>query len=456
MSNEHKLDQEQDIHDGEPKQDAIGTVDEIEPASDAVISGGSKWMRRLLPFLILILGLGGTITLVKSRKPPKREARVTHTMLVDTQTVAWKERNVRVRANGVIQPVREISIAPQVSGRVVRVHKNFVVGGFIKRNTPMIIIDSSDYRLAIHRAKANIANAQQALEVARSNQRVAKREWKRLGHSRGAKPTGLTFYEPQVKAAEAQLAGAQADLQLAKINVGRAVIRAPFNLRVRKKNVDLGQYVTTGMMLGTVYDTDVAEVIVSLPIDELRWVKVPRAGRSELPLVGPRVVVQLAGKRHYQREGVLVRSVGEIDPAGLMSKVVVAIADPYNLQRKDNSGYTPDFEINAPVDVELPGTALEKVIPIPAQALRVGSRVYTVDKDDKIAIKKVRVVRRTDDEAYIASGLRPGERVVLSALTGAVNGMKVRTRQRGKSEQPKTHKAQAKAPSKDAPAGAKR
>ena len=208
MSNEHKLDQEQDIHDGEPKQDAIGTVDEIEPASDAVISGGSKWMRRLLPFLILILGLGGTITLVKSRKPPKREARVTHTMLVDTQTVAWKERNVRVRANGVIQPVREISIAPQVSGRVVRVHKNFVVGGFIKRNTPMIIIDSSDYRLAIHRAKANIANAQQALEVARSNQRVAKREWKRLGHSRGAKPTGLTFYEPQVKAAEAQLAGA--------------------------------------------------------------------------------------------------------------------------------------------------------------------------------------------------------------------------------------------------------
>ncbi len=33
----------------------------------------AKWLRRILPVVILALGIGGTVALVKSRKKPKRK-----------------------------------------------------------------------------------------------------------------------------------------------------------------------------------------------------------------------------------------------------------------------------------------------------------------------------------------------------------------------------------------------
>ena len=109
----------------------------------------------------------------------------------------------------------------------------------------------------------------------------------RRGAPKGT-PNPLTLYEPQLKAAQAAMAGAQADLSQAQLNLKRTVVPRPFNLRVRVKRVDKGQYVRVGQELATVYGTDVAEVIVPLPVAELRWLTIPRRVQGARSSRGPR------------------------------------------------------------------------------------------------------------------------------------------------------------------------
>jgi RND family efflux transporter MFP subunit len=397
--------------------------------------GISKWARRLLPLLVVGVAAAGFVALVKTRKPPRRVKQVQRGPLVETVEARWQRRKVEVTSNGVINPRREVTVAPQVGGKVVWVHPALAVGGTLKRGATLLRIDRQDYELAVQRAKAAVAVAELRLAEAKSNARVSRREWKRLGAREGQTPNPLTLYEPQLKSAEATLQSARADLQQAKVNLGRTVLRAPFNCRVRQKMVDRGQHVMPGQSLVRVFDTDVVEVIVSLPTDELRWLKVPEDTRREHD--APEVAVTLrTSSQRYTRWGRLVRTVGEVDPTGRMSKVVVAIDDPYNLARAADAPYTPDFEVGAFVNVTLPGKTLSRVMILPTEALRLGSVVWVVGAQQRLRVKPVTVVRRDEREVLISAGLDPGDRVVLTKINGAVEGLKLRLRPRDAQRKP--------------------
>jgi hypothetical protein len=120
-----------------------------------------------------------------------------------------------------------------------------------------------------------------------------------------------------------------------------------------------------------------------------------------------------------------------------MSKVVAAIEDPYNLEAEGKRKV--DFEIGAFVEVALRGRSLARVVPIPAEALHPGAKVWVLGKAGTLEIRPVITARVTYKEALITSGLRPGERVVLSHVPGAVNGMRLRVRgdERGKGQRGK-------------------
>jgi RND family efflux transporter MFP subunit len=388
----------------------------------------AKWLRRILPVVILALGIGGTVALVKSRKKPKRKHEIKKSMLVEVLKARQEQRKVQVTSNGTIQPRQEAALAPEVSGKVRWINASLVVGGFMKSGERMLVIEPADYKLFVDKARSAVAQAAKNLALAQSSARVAKSEWKL--HGGGATkgtPNPLTLYEPQLKAAQAAMASAQADLSQAKLNLKRTVVTAPFNLRVRKKRVDKGQYVRVGQELATVYGTDVAEVIVPLPVSELHWLKIPRRVKGS-NLKGPPVTVRLkVGTTAHERQGVLVRSVGEVDPTGRMSKVVVAIDDPYNLRGARPEGERPlDFEIGAFVEVALQGRSLARVIPIPVEALHAGALVWVIDGKGALRIRKVTTARVTETEALILSGIEPGERVILSHVAGAVDGMALR------------------------------
>jgi len=390
-----------------------------------------KWPRRLVPVLVLILGLALTVVLVKSRKKPKRKPKKDSGLLVEVIPVKKQRRTVVVVGHGTVQPRRVVGIVPQVVGKLQRVHPRLVQGGMIRAGETLLVIDPADYRLAKERAKAAVAKAEQSLAMAQSSAKVAIKEWKLLGASAAkgvGKPSPLTLHEPQLRSAHAGLASARADLKLARLSLSRTVIRAPFNLRVRRESVEKEQYVMAGRELATIYGTDEAEVVVPLSPNEMRWLDVPRGdgkAKGRGAAAAKVTIHQEIGGVAYQRPAQLARTVGEIDATGRMSRVVVSIQDPYNLTYKGEA-YLPELEMGAFVEVRMEGQALEEVIPIQANALRLGSVVWVAGADNKLQVRKVAVARLTKVEAYITKGLKEGDRVVLTNISGVVEGMKLR------------------------------
>ncbi|MEZ4598394.1 MAG: efflux RND transporter periplasmic adaptor subunit [Syntrophotaleaceae bacterium] len=381
----------------------------------------SKMIKIGLPLLILIAGLVVMRTLILSRHEPVKEVREDPGALVEVMTVTRGERQVRVQGTGTVQPRREISLVPQVDGRVLETAPGFIAGGFFQKGEILFRIEDADYRLALDRAQAALAKAEYDLATMEGQARIARQEWDRLQLGNGEEPNPLVLFEPQMKNAQAALLSAKASLQQAELDLDRTVLRAPFNCMIRSESVDVGQYIRAGTSVAMLAGTDQAEIVVPLPLEELAWLQIPGPGS---PIQGSAATIQLvAGEETFSWQGRVVRRLGDVDPQGRMVRLVVAVNDPYGLQKKD--GRRPDLALGTFVQVVLEGARLQDVAVIPASALRDGKTVWVMNSDH-LKIRPVEVVRRTRDEVVIGNGLAAGERVLLTNLGGAAEGMKLR------------------------------
>ncbi len=381
----------------------------------------SKFIRILLPFVIIALGVAALAIMVKSRPEPRREARHDPGALVRVMTVKRGDHLVTVKGTGTVQPAQEIDVVPQVGGRITYVSPSLVAGGFFAAGELLFSIEETDYLLARERAEAAKASAEYELATIESRARVARLEWEELYRDAQEEPNPLVLYEPQLKKARAALASAEASVRQAEIDLERTKVRAPFNGRVRSEDVDLGRYVRAGDRVAVLAGTDTAEIVVPLPLDELRWLSIPKqgggAGSSAV------VVLSVGGVRH-EWLGNIVRSTGEVDPASRMMSVVVEVKDPYGLGN-DGDG-RPQLASGAFVDVLLQGAVLSDVIAIPRGAFRDGSQVWTVNGDNTLRIRQVETLRIEREEVIVGAGLDDGDLVVLTTLSGAADGMKLR------------------------------
>lgn len=384
------------------------------------MSAKTKLVKIGLPLLILAAGAGLMWLMIATRPEPRREERQDPGALVEVLAVTRGERQILVSGTGTVQPHQEISLAPQVDGRVVDCASGFIAGGFFRKGQELFRIEDTDYRLAVEQARAALAKAEYDLTAVEGQARIARQEWERLQLGNGDEPNPLVLYQPQLKNARAALLAARASLQQAELDLQRTVLRAPFNAVVLAESVDAGQYLRSGTGVATLAGTDRAEIVVPLPLEELVWLQIPRPGAAGS---GSTAEIQLtAGDATFRWAGRVVRRLGDVDPEGRMVRLVVAVDDPYGLRQV--AGKRPELAMGTFVQVELHGALLKDVTVLPAAALRDGGSVWLMN-DGKLKIHPVKVVRRARDEVVVA-GLAPGERVVLTNLAGAAEGMKLR------------------------------
>lgn len=382
----------------------------------------SKLIKIGLPFLILAVGFITMRIMITSRPEPRKEKRDNPGALVEVVRASRGERQVLVQGTGTVQPRQEISLAPQVSGRVTKIADRLIAGGFFRRGDVLFEIEDADYRLSVDRARAALAKAEYELIAMQGQARIARQEWERLQLDDGEQPNPLVVYEPQLKNARAALLSAEATLQQAQLDLQRTVLRAPFNAVIRSESVDPGQYVRSGTAVAMLAGTDQAEIVVPLPLEELAWLQIPRAGQGGSDTT---VTVQLgAGEETFAWSGRVVRQLGDVDPQGRMARLVVAVNDPYGLRQ--GAGDRPLLSMGIFVQVLLHGKMLKDVAVIPANALRDGATVWVMN-DGHLKVRPVEVVRRTRDEVVIGAGLASGDPVVLTNLAGAIEGMKLRS-----------------------------
>ncbi len=381
----------------------------------------SRVVKILLPVLLVALAIFIAIIMVKMKPKAARHAPPTPRPVVTVHTVTSGGSEVRVKGFGSVKAKRSVSVVPQVSGEVMEKSPAFEPGGYCTQGQLLLRIDNTDYTLATARSRADVAQMEFNLARAREEAEVAEREWNGMRHSDSdSEPSSLVLHEPQLKLANANLDAAKAALRQAMVNLERCTITAPFDGRVLSADVDAGQFLRAGNPVGTLYATDVAEITVSVPDDDLAWIAIEGTGCPGAPETVVDIFADFAGARH-QWEGRAVRLGGAVDSRSRLVPVVVEITDPYEMV-----GRRPPLVEGMFVQVLFRGTPRDETLVIPRAALRPNSEVWVISDQHKVSVRKVEVARAGLDEAVITSGLEPGEMVCTSNLQYVTEGLPVR------------------------------
>lgn len=399
----------------------------------------SKLLRVLLPIFALLLGVAILLVLVRTRPTPAKKPREERGALVEIVRAEGVQQKLRIVAHGTVIPEKQVTLQPEVAGRVVWQHKELVPGGRFRKGTQLVRVDSRDYALALQQQRATVDRARLELKIERARQDVAKREWEVIGEDANASELGkeLALRKPQLHVAEANVKAAESALGQAKLAVGRTGLRAPFNGFVKAEAVDIGQLVTPQTPLATLVGTDAFWVQVSIPVDKLAFIDVPGLNVSNGG-GAPATIALDAGGRRVERPGRVLRLLGDLDPAGRMARLLVEIDDPMGLENGSGKKEQPKAKEAAPPPPELPillgayvevgieARQVENVIEVPRLALHGDDTVYVVGADDRLEVRDVQVVWKRVDTVLVEQGLSPGDRVITSRLPSAIPGMRLR------------------------------
>ncbi len=382
---------------------------------------GKKWLRTLLVCVMIIAaGIAGASYITRTapraqKRPPERTL-----ALVKTQVLSPDSHQVAVTAMGTVIPAKEITLKTRVPGQIHAVHPEFVEGGYIRAGDKVLKIDPTDYELAIARQKSAVVNAEYALKVEMGYQDVAQREWSLLnpGKEATAQEAELALRKPHLAKARSDLAAAHADLEQAQLNLSRTDIVAPFNAIVRSTQVDVGSQVTTQDALAQLVGTDEYWIQVSLPMERLAWIRIPRNNKEQ----GAPVTVIYRG---YRRQGTVARLLSDLETEGRMARILVSVNDPMGLTSKPRDD-APPLLIGEYVSVEILGQRLENVYRIPRSALRDNSTIWVLADNDTLQIIPVETIWRDADYVLMKNGVHSGMRLIVSDLATPVDGMALR------------------------------
>ncbi|MDA1272479.1 MAG: efflux RND transporter periplasmic adaptor subunit [Verrucomicrobia bacterium] len=392
-----------------------------------------KRLKILLPIVILLAGLATAFLLIKNRKMIQATPVAILPPLVRVVLAQPTNIQFKVRSQGTVAPRSEITLAPEVSGRVVSISPSMAAGGFFEKGEVLLTIEQRDFELAVIRTNAQVSEATARVAREEAEAEVARKEWKALGS--GAPPSPLALRQPQLDEARAALASAQAALEQAERDVEKSKVRAPFAGRVWEKRVDVGQFVNRGTTVARLYAVDFAEVRLPVPASELAFIELPIHYRGDPALrESPRVVVrgQYAGKSHAW-EGQIIRTEGEIDPRSRMVTLVASLPDPYGRALETDR---PPLSVGMFVEAEIFGQSLSNVFSLPRASLREGDKLLLVDDESALHFRQIRLIRTDRESVIFDSGIQSGDRVCISPLDTPVEGMKVRVGLDSTADQP--------------------
>lgn len=366
----------------------------------------------VIPGLIVLIAIFGAVTLLATspQLEPSRPEPVATTVRV--LTVTPESVRLTVHSQGTVAPNTESELVSEVAGRVVWKSPALVNGGSFEAGDELLRIEDRDYRSTLERARA-------ALTRAEAEQQHSLFEYERLQSLESRQLASRSAMENAQRAwrvAEAALLDARASVEQAERDLARTRLVAPFKGLVRRQAVDIGQFVSRGSAVATLYASAEAEVRLPIADRQLAFLDIPMGTLGELP-PGQRPGVTLradyAGQRLTWR-GHIVRTEAAIDTASRMVHVVARVT---------NEDQPVPLTVGLFVTAEIEGLVADEIVRLPRIALRDDNQVLVVDTENRLRYRAVTPLRLHQDAVYIQAGLAPGERVCISPLQTVVDGM---------------------------------
>ena len=368
----------------------------------------------VIPTAIVLLFLSVAATLMATA-PVLEPANDTPTPLtVRVRTIETESIELKVHSQGSVVPSTVSQLIPEVSGRVTWTSPNLVAGGYFEAGQELARIDDMDYRNAQDRANAALKRATAEVEHAKYEYGRLRSLAERKLVSRSALENGLRAY----RVTQAAFEDAQANFDQAQENVKRTVLRAPFTGLVRAENIDIGQFASRGQPIATLYANDVVEVRLPIADRQLAFLNLPPLRNGNFPEDMQPTVKLSADYGGQTREwfGKIVRAEAEIDTSSRMVQLVARVESAEDSQ---------DLSVGLFVTAEIAGLAVENIVRLPRSAIRNNNQVLVVDTENRLRFRDIQSLRLYKDNVLINAGLIPGERVCVSTVQTAIEGMAV-------------------------------
>jgi RND family efflux transporter MFP subunit len=352
------------------------------------------WSRRLLPAAVLLVALiVGILPRVRARASLRVQ---TQSLAIPTVSVVNPEllptaQPIDLPAD--VQPYQDVAIYARISGYVGKWFAD--IGAQVSAGQLLAVIEAPEVDAQLDQAKADAATALANDQIARA---TAQR-WQELVKSNSVSRQEAEQNTSTMKARDAALIGARANVdRLSRLQAFEKVF-APFSGVVTDRSVDVGTLIDSGATGGAkkqlfhLVETDKLRVYVNVPQEEVRNAGIGTTAALTLP--------QWPGRTFT---GVIARTTGAIDATSRTLRVEVDVDNP-------DGAILP----GAYATVRLNAKDAKPRLSIPVSALLFrpdGVQVATINAANRVAMQSVTLGRDFGTRIEISTGLDEHARVV--------------------------------------------
>jgi RND family efflux transporter MFP subunit len=323
-----------------------------------------------------------------------------------------------VEVTGNAASVNAVKLIARVEGYLEQIH--YEDGQFVKKGDLLFTIQQDQYKDQLQQAQAQVLTAQAALIHAKTE----FVRYSKLVKQDAATQTEVDHWVFERASAEASLLSAQAQVALAKLNLGYTEVRAPFDGIVGKHLIDPGNVVGGGgqqTALAEITQLDPIYVVANLSEQQVLQIR-QNLGQHRLTFADLRKVpvdVALSDETGFPHQGTIEYVAPALDPATGTLLVRGILSNP-------DRTLLPGFFVK----MRLPMAKVDRnALLVPDRSLQEdqgGRYLLIVGKDDVVEQRYVQLGQLDGALRVITSGLTAGDRVVVGDLWRATPGTKVK------------------------------
>ena len=363
----------------------------------------------LLVTLVILGGLGYVGWLAWQQKGGARNPNARPDLPVPVLAATPRVQDVPVYLDGVgsVRALNTVTVRAQVDGKLIAV--NFIEGQDVAKGDVLAEIDPAIYQAQYDQAVAKKAQ-DEALLV---NQKLDLARYQQLAASNAGSKQQADTQKALVAQQEALIKADQAAIDNAAATLGYTKIVAPISGRAGLRQVDQGNIVRGADVTGLVILTQLQPIAVWFSLPQQQIVRVNTAAMKGALSVDV-----------FGNDGVTVVDTGTLK--GIDNQV-----DQTTGTLKLKAEFpNPNFQLwpGQFVNVRLKVETIPKAIVIPTSAVQrgpAGTFSYVIGPGEIATAKPIVVTQQNENDAVIASGIAPTDRVVTTGFANLSDGAKV-------------------------------
>ncbi|CFQ31046.1 MdtA/MuxA family multidrug efflux RND transporter periplasmic adaptor subunit [Yersinia bercovieri] len=334
--------------------------------------------------------------------------------LSPVQTATASEQTVPryLSGLGTVIAANTVTVTSRVDGQLMAIH--FTEGQQVKAGELLAEIDPRPYQVQLTQAQGQLAKDQATLDNARRD--LAR--YQKLIKTGVISQQELDTQAALVRQSEGSVKADQGAIDSAELQLTYSRITAPISGKVGLKQVDVGNFITSGTAtpIVVITQTHPVDVLFTLPESDIPAIMQAQKNAAKNNSTVPVEAWDRTNKQ-LLAQGYLLSMDNQIDTTTGTIKLKARFAN-------EDDALFPNQFVNARIKVDL----LQNAVVVPTAAVQMGSEgsfVWTLNDENRVSKHLVTTGIQDSKQVVISSGLNAGQRVVTDGIDRLTEGVQV-------------------------------